>query len=409
MEKANTVLMRKQKKRKWLVLSSVAAACAIVAAASVFLLIQSQKPTYFQQIDDFDFSNLPILAINENNDGGMGFEGYIAYSISDLENGNPWSERDSIIALPVFANPHNEISTDEMIKRAKETAENMGWAIDGIHTEPTEEKQRAYRDKINSLPEDMKDSQSISFDDKPYMAVAKCGDYMVEAHLDGDIRINFGDKYIAGQKNGFPLPDKYSFTYHDTTEKQAKETMQYLLKQYMPFVNMKSPALNLFGDYNIYAQRTFSYAAYEGGGDLIDKILGYNFNYVNFAPNDDGNLYLITRYKADLSEKIGDYPIITAKEAREMLLQNHYITTTPLDTIHCAGEFIDENYISAVELVYRTAKWEEVFMPYYKFYIELTGFAALEELNLKNFGIFYVPAVKEEYLANIPIWDGRFN
>jgi hypothetical protein len=350
----------------------------------------------------------------------MGFEGLIAYDISELiNNGNPWSENDNIIALPVFKNTFNELSADEMLRKATETAEVMGWDIDKLYIEPSEEQLQRERDKINSfnswieekenMPDDLKKENYMEYTEtKPYMAVAKCGEYTIEARWDGLVRIDFGDNY-GGSPPGLILPDKYSFTYHNTTEQQAQEVMQYLLKEYNSFVNMKSPAIALFGDYNIYAQRIFSYTAYENDGDLIDKILGYHFDTVRFAPNDEGNLYIIDRNKTDLSEKISDYPIITAQEARELLLQNRYITTVPFDTVHYDGDFIDENYIVAVELVYRTAPWEEVFMPYYKFYIELTGFQMLEELNLKNFGIFYVPAVKEEYLTNMPVWDGRFN
>ena len=342
----------------------------------------------------------------------------MAFDISELKNGNPWSENDNIIALPVFKNTIlrndageviNGLSADEMIQKARETAEIMGWTIDKIYTNPTDEQFQREQDKINSLPEDMR--ENITVRKKPfYEAVAKCGDFNVIAYPDGHMRIDFGDAYLS-ENAGITLPDKYSFTNYDTNEKQAEEVMQYLLEEYKSFVDMKSPALDLFGDYNIYAQRGFSYNAYESDGDLIDKILGYNFNNILFHPNEDGLLWVIDRKNTDLSHKIGDYPIITAQEARELLLQNRFITTAPLDDTYHAGDYLDENYIASVELVYRTGRYDEVFMPYYKFLIELQPFPSMRKISgdFKNFGAFYVPAVKQEYLANMPLWDGRFN
>jgi hypothetical protein len=410
-------LKRKTFKHKWLSWASIAAVFIVIAATVIFIPTQFKEPEFSQNPDDFDFSNLPLLTIGEDM-GSFGFEGYMAYDISELVNdGNPWSEKDNIIALPVFKNiitrngagvVVNGLSADEMIEKALETAEILSWTVDKIYTLPTEEQLQRLQDKINSLPEDMRNNSGIDIDreSKPYQAVAKCGDYEINAHSGGHVSIDFG--YETG---GFPLPDKYNFTTYDNSDQQIKEVMQYLLEQFKPYVNMKSPALVLSGDYNIYAQHMATYQAYESDGDLIDRILGYNFDWVWFAPREGETkkLWLMSRSAYDLSEKIGDYPIITAEEAKELLLHNHYITTVPLDTVRYVGDFIDPDYIVGVKLIYRTGGFEEVFMPYYKFYIELTGFTELEKLNLKNFGIFYVPAVKQEYLSNMPLWDGRFN
>jgi len=210
--------------------------------------------------------------------------------------------------------------------------------------------------------------------------------------VNGQVRIFF--------ENGVQLPNEYSFTYYDTSEQQANDVMQYLLEQYKPVVAMESPALDLFGDYDIDAQRSFDYDAYENSGSLTERILGYNFNRVSFAPNDDGVLWIIDRYSTDLSQKIGDYPIITAQEARELLLQKHYITTVP-------EELPDEEYIASVELIYRTGRHDEVFMPYYRFLVEMPTMQ--RDNGLKTFGAFYVPAVEEQYLSNMPLWGGSFN
>ena len=66
-----------------------------------------------------------------------------------------------------------------------------------------------------------------------------------------------------------------------------------------------------------------------------------------------------------------------------------------------------EKYIAGVGLEYRTSRLDSVFMPYYRFLVEMP--AMKEENGLKTFGVYYVPAVKSEYLENMEVWDGRFN
>ena len=46
-------------------------------------------------------------------------------------------------------------------------------------------------------------------------------------------------------------------------------------------------------------------------------------------------------------------------------------------------------------------------MPYYRFYVELPDME--RENGLKTYGAYYVPAVKGEYISNMPVWEGTFN
>lgn len=61
---------------------------------------------------------LPMLTISQNISGeanseanrSMGFEGYMAYEISELVNASPWSEDMEASTLPVY---RNQLSYDE--------------------------------------------------------------------------------------------------------------------------------------------------------------------------------------------------------------------------------------------------------------------------------------------------------
>ena len=63
------------------------------------------------------------------------------------------------------------------------------------------------------------------------------------------------------------------------------------------------------------------------------------------------------------------------------------------------------------ELVYRFAPWEKYYIPYYRFLVaeESTGNENLEKQGFKCYCAYYVPAVGDKYIANMPLWNGAVN
>ena len=171
--------------------------------------------------------------------------------------------------------------------------------------------------------------------------------------------------------------------------------------RYRDFIGFDDPQLNLaIGDYTIYGQQTYDVLFFENGKDTEEKILNYNFDLAAFYCDDNGELFIARKWQADLSKKLGDYPIIRAEEAKELLLNGNYITTVPY-------EISGEEQVKKVELIYRTGRHEACYMPYYRFYVELPQEA--RENGLKSYGAYYVPAVESAYISNMPLWDGGFN
>lgn len=117
---------------------------------------------------------------------------------------------------------------------------------------------------------------------------------------------------------------------------------------------------------------------------------------------DTGELILWSIDSLTEAEKMGDYPLLTEEEARDKLLEGEYLTTVP-------SEMPGEDHIVMTELVYRGGVTEEYFIPWYRFWVELTSSNSegcvsetAEELGLRTFGAYYVPAVRDEYLAVKP-------
>ena len=134
-------------------------------------------------------------------------------------------------------------------------------------------------------------------------------------------------------------------------------------------------------------------------------MLNFSFSGVQLAPNDEGNLMLIRiNDRLSCAEKIGDYPIISVDEAKEKLLDGEYITTSPY-------ELPDKKYIATTELIYRSSTSENIWMPYYRFLVEIPDSMVSDNTpqGLKEFCAYYVPAVESQYITGLPLWNGRFN
>ena len=167
-------------------------------------------------------------------------------------------------------------------------------------------------------------------------------------------------------------------------------------------MNFANPQICITGGYyNIDGEQSYDIAFVETGGTQTEELLEFFFHRAEFFCNEDGEPRIIRLRCTDLSDKVGDYPIITAQQAQAQLVAGHYITS-------CGWEMPGEAYIRKVELVYRAGVYDEYFMPYYRFYVELLEEAPVED-GMNHLAAYYVPAVAEEYLAPLSTWDGRFN
>lgn len=350
-------------------------------------------------------TDLPLLTLPESPGGGMGFEGLMAYDSSELVNNNPWSEELSLTTLPVFRNPITYetpfhmpvgIDLDAMGALLLDVAGRFGWEESELtitDNAPDEGHKTALKEQmaqagITDVPEEYF---------SPTRLTAKGDGVSIDVDLNGTAAIWFDPT--------LPLPEEYPLTRQASCE-ELTHTAQYLAATYADVLGMEQPTVNLDGGSYSFSGETSGYTLsfYEGAGSDTDRILSYNFRQVSFYGDDEGGLHLVRIREPDLSRKLGDYPIITADRARELLCQGYYLTTVPC-------EMPGEECIRKVELVYRTGTEEECWMPYYRFWVEVDDVpaAADQDPDLKTFGAYYVPAVSQEYLTELPLWDGNFN
>ena len=389
-ESANERRKPKSKTSSWVKWVSAAAAIAVFAFAGAKAFVPNRPEPNDNPVGGTESeygSALPILEYIESDAAAYGFEGYLAYDISELENGNPWNEKMVFEALPVFRNnSFNEvgiaypgIGEEAMNKKLGSIAEKLDFEMQEIIKTTVGEYSSG-----SGIPDDFVDRIEADF-----------GNHTIEIQSNGTVVVTY---------NGFEgeeLPEDISFTYTETSEGDAYRAISYICQNYCDFLDKSNTTFVTSGDYTFDGEFSRNYRIYDFSGDEISDMLNFSFNEIQLAPNDEGKLMLIRiNDKLSCAEKIGDYPIISSEEAKDMLLEGGYITTVPY-------EMPGEKYIAKTELIYRSGIGENIWMPYYRFLVELPEME--QENGLKNFGAYYVPAVEPEFITGLPLWNGSFN
>ena len=357
---------KKQKMPLLLKISAIAACFAVVILSIVVLQSEPQMTT---------------LTLSET-DKAFGFEGYFAHSIDELKNNNPWSENSKLKALPVYSNTFYKYTED--------------WIVTEPDTDAMKSILLETAEALSMDTEKIPVSETIASDGlEIYSYYIENENYKVE--VNSWLQVNI---YL---KKTDVFPDGYTL-HHNASYDELYKTAEFLKNKYKELLNMKNPAIDIsLGDYTVDGDRLWYVSFYENSSDLSDAVINYNFNRIFFYSDDNGELCQISFSGIGTREKIGDYPIIDEQEALALLIDGKYITSVP-------EKFPGRDFVKKVELVYRNTNRDEIFMPFYKFYVQadITN-ASSSELGLVDFGIYYVPAVEGEYIENMPQRDSIFN
>ena len=368
-EEADRPVKKRTTWRRW----GAMAACLAVLLGVGFLFFPRSSP----DVPDPVPTELPTLPVSMGPSlGGYGYEGYYVRDISELKNTSPSQIGSLPDTLPVFRNATGgyplQAATEEymakMLTLCRSVAGRLGW-----DAEKTAEVWEERSDGLAPTTVTATGADGVKIEVDQFMTVT----------------ISYPDRNRPFSENVLP-------TYDD-----AHKLAEKLLAEYRDLMNFANPQICITGGYyNIDGEQSYDIAFVETGGTQTEELLEFFFHGAEFFCNEDGEPRIIRLRCTDLSDKVGDYPIITAQQAQAQLVAGHYITS-------CGWEMPGEAYIRKVELVYRTGEYDEYFMPYYRFYVELLEEAPVE--GCMHLAAYYVPAVAEEYLAPLSTWDGRFN
>ncbi|MCL1999665.1 MAG: hypothetical protein FWG65_12975 [Turicibacter sp.] len=128
---------------------------------------------------------------------------------------------------------------------------------------------------------------------------------------------------------------------------------------------------------------------------VVEEILSYNFRrmgFSHFEKDEDGSFHIwFDLPDLAMSQPFGDFPIISADEARAALLAG--VRASSIHEDYWPGD--EYGAAAAVELVYLRGQYYEFFRPYYLFYVEMppyvTGWGEMG--GRTAFGYWFVPAI----------------
>ncbi len=342
------------------------AACLCIITAGALLL---QK--HFAKAPEPDIpigERLPDENFDPNADT-MGFEGYSLYDISEFTSGNPWSEYTLPSTLPIYRNNAYDDTRAGIPKGSSENEmqERLEQII-GAASLTVIKSEFVYDDSAKALGHTAATK-----------LVAECDKATVEIFADGRV-------FYEPHSGGKFMP------------------LEHYIDVYGELLGFKTPVAVKYGDYFYNGEFYERHIVYDAGSTVEEGILGYSLRYASFHSNENGELYFISMFDGlSVAEKTGDVRVINADEAKQRLINGDYVTSA-------SYAFTGEKYIGKVELVYRSGPFEEMLLPYYRFYVQIPQDSdKAAKLGLKCYGAYYVSAIADEDLGGLPLYDGYFN
>lgn len=352
---------------------------------------------------------------------------------------NPWQET-QIVSLPVFRNKYYGLDNtvqggcadkDELFRMAETVTEILGLTIKKEETViyttfGTAVREADYTEDMTKYPIGV----------RVYCDGAKYGTKTISVYAcDNLVRISFitNSNIESYVNDGYKLPDDMHWAngqyYTEENVSRNTDILNYLISVFKDLIQLDNPKVNIrtskLRSSDGASEQFFLYVR-DAGRSFFERLLNYNFTEVDFSFNgaNDNRLDSITiTDKLSLrGEYIGDYPIISAEEAKQILLSGKYSEQYLEGESQAAFEnvteenagkrIIDEKYIRSVSLVYEKEpfyydmidhKEQRYFQPYYRFYVESEPYyneeSGKEDLIVQAY--YYVPAVREDYISGI--------
>jgi len=302
---------------------------------------------------------------------------------------NPWHDAENITELPVFL-PHmtrnvsNQMSMDYDIQLSEEEWES--WICEFVYK-----------------PMWIGIFTGILLDDVEIRRPNNMSMDIVPQGLDRFMHMDFvrSVMQISFPEDSAILPMKASLS-ETAPQQQVQAAIDHLAHLYRYAIPMHTPTLaqaeltlDIGGPRTYYRQRFF-----DSGGSALDAILAFNFEWVEvmtFQPDRPQWMY-ISLFPQSMYEslQLGSFPIITAEEAREILLQGYFISER--NDTEWPGR--DAALAASVELVYLNDHGTGPIMPFYRFLLktDLPLWMLDEPGDWRAFARYYVPAIHQDFL-----------
>ncbi|WP_425756948.1 hypothetical protein ACPW7J_04805 [Ihubacter sp. rT4E-8] len=381
----------KKPKNLWLRYGCLAA-CLVIAVVACVKMMPVEKGSGGNPLPQDNMAKLPILTIEEKQRDSHSEKRTkkVLAEESVRETENPWKSGSKVELLPVYSNDAF-IANDENLKAAEEAAivDRVLLAAAAVDMDVKAD------DVVIGCDYGEKDDGAVSF-----IAKAENDEGTIQSSRGHELLIQFADEV--------ELPEECRIPKGERTQENMERVTAWLLDKYADLAGFEEGKAVAEAVWKEEWQK-WMIGGYEKTDTLEGDIVSYNLKRVFFHLDDAGNLQsiFIKDYLAG-SEKIEEYPIISEDEAKRLLALGDYVTRYDHDMPGLG-------YIQRISLVYLAGDDFNIFMPYYAFDVKLPegmapegdGEASLEgetgtEGAYVDCATYYVPAVKSDYIANMP-------
>ena len=359
------------RKRHYLSKALAAAACLALAVYAVARFAAENSPAA-PTVDP----NLPVLDILSDNYGSLGVVAMYADDFSEYLCGNPWSEDMGLTTLPVYANAVHHASYEQNRVPLNADSEAMYALLDEV---------------ISALGHDA-DGFEVTESYENTMPWTDGGeDYLSSITAESDEAYISVDASLAAYIS-FKTPVELPVDFDSASPEQCAAAGESVSELFAGLLGFDNPQVSVSGgSVNYNGERGYSVCVYDAGADGAETVVNYNLRSAELSPSEDGGLGGIRLYRRDLSQKVGDYPLISVDEARELLLNGGELP----DTL----ETLSGDDIVGVELIYKANEYDEYFVPYYRFWLREENESVIEALDgLAAFTWYCVPAIDPQYI-----------
>lgn len=363
---------KQRRKRPWLLRSAAGIAACVCAAIPLLQVYQSA------QVETIN--GLPVLTLDAPFNYGMG-SGPDPYA--HFISTNPWNENLELETLPVYQNmsyykdgPDVYFSEKQMKKIAREVMDYFGGEL--------------VEDKTWYL-----ESYEGHIDSSKMAEIGSATDYIAETTV-GTIRVDSDGTWAMDLKPYLSLPEEYDYTagYEEIEcpsfdQDAVTRSSQYIYQEYLA---------DLFGFEEIGLRRQ---EIYDASGDIVQDIVNYNLQLVTYGIYKGGisNLYY-ENYLA-CAEEVGNYPVITVEQAKELLLSGYYSKYGEDGDTQVGPALPEDTIIKDVTLTYSFT--DNYYVPYYRFEISNQE---VDDGMYHPKQYCFVPAIEAQYINGDPAYQG---
>lgn len=354
--------------------------CLIMFGLMIFDTSRYNYPEYINPFVEpyVPLSDEPSSAYNPSlamlnltfKDNIYGAESYWVKDITDLLSENTWNESVVYKELPVYQN-HLEFDAESLKEQLKKTAKQLGMNVTDNNIKVTDD---FYFEKAHIIFLEVEDDQYL---------------LKMEGNDKADINTSI---YF---KQPLQLP-KGLYNGYDATLEEKNNLGHYYKDIISSTFDLKNPQIRMSGGgYNIDQTQNYDLFYIEGDSKIYDAMSQKIYVYGNEESNciDFIRIVYEKNYQA-----IGNYPVISVGKAKTKLLKGEYFTS-------CQEPFINKDILK-VEMVYQSSLTSDIVIPYYRFYMGIDNDA---QNQMKHLGVYYIPAIEEQYFENHIYWQGEFN